>query len=202
MSGRGMILILALLLAGASAIFFGQAYLRSLNNRPPPVAEAPMPPPPTMVLVAKADIPIGTFLREDMVGWQAWPAETLDPSYMVKGQPDPKTQQPFDPKTLIGTVARLSISVGQPITAARIVHPGDQGFLAAALKPGMRAISVAVNATTGISGLVFPGDRVDLLLTHEIENNGGNGEKRHVTETVLENIRILAIDQSLGHQND
>ena len=111
MSGRGLILILALLLAGASAIFFGQAYLRSLNNRPPPVADAPIPPPPTMVLVAKADIPIGTFLREEMVGWQAWPAETLDPSYMVKGQPDPKTQQPFDPKTLIGPANELQRAV-------------------------------------------------------------------------------------------
>jgi pilus assembly protein CpaB len=202
MSGRGVLLILALLLLGASAIFFGRAWLLSQTApAPAAVVEAPKPV-ATMVLIAKVDIPVGTFLKEEMVGWQAWPNDTLDPSYMVQGQTDPKTQAPFDTKSLIGTVARLPITVGQPITSSRIVHPGEQGFLAAALKPGMRAISVAVNDTTGIAGLVFPGDRVDMLLTHEIPTAGGNSEKRHVTETVLENIRILAIDQSLSHQND
>ncbi len=201
MSGRGVLLLLALLLLGASAIFFGRAWLLSQTAPPPAVVEAPKPV-ATMVMIAKADIPVGTFLKEEMVGWQTWPNDTLDPSYMVQGQTDPKTQAPFDTKSLIGTVARLPIAVGQPITSSRIVHPGEQGFLAAALKPGMRAITVAVNDTTGIAGLVFPGDRVDMLLTHEIPTAGGNNEKRHVTETVLENIRILAIDQSLSHQND
>ena len=203
MSGRGVILVLALLLLGASAIFFGRAWLLAQNQQPAPqpVAEAPKPV-VTMVMVAKADIPVGTFLREDLLGWQAWPNETLDPSYMVQGQNDPKTQQPYDTKSLVGTVARLPISAGQPITNARIVHPGEQGFLAAALKPGMRAITVAVSETSGVAGLVFPGDRVDLLLTHEVKNGSQGGETRHASETVLENIRILAIDQSLSHQTD
>jgi pilus assembly protein CpaB len=202
MSGRGVLLILALLLLGASAIFFGRAWLLAQNQQPAPqpVVEAPKPV-ATMVMVAKADIPVGTFLREDLLGWQAWPNETLDPSYMVQGQNDPKTQQPYDTKSLVGTVARLPISAGQPMTNARIVRPGEQGFLAAALKPGMRAITVAVSETSGVAGLVFPGDRVDLLLTHEVKNAGG-GETRHASETVLENIRILAIDQSLSHQTD
>jgi pilus assembly protein CpaB len=203
MSGRGVLLILALLLAGASAIFFGRAWLLSQTApAPQPVAEAPKPV-VTMVMVAKSDIPVGTFLREDMVGWQAWPNDTLDPNYMVQGQTDVKTQAPYDTKSLVGTVARLPIAAGQPITNARIVRPGEQGFLAAALKPGMRAITVGVSETTGIAGLVFPGDRVDLLLTHEIPNAAGqSGEKRHASETVLENIRVLAIDQSLSHQTD
>lgn len=203
MSGRGVLLILALLLLGASAIFFGRAWLLAQNQpAPQPVVEAPKPV-VTMVMVAKSDIPIGTFLREDLIGWQAWPNDSMDPNYMVQGQTDPRTQAPYDTKTLVGTVARLPISAGQPITNARIVHPGEQGFLAAALKPGMRAITVGVSEVSGIAGLVFPGDRVDLLLTHEIPGSGGqNGEKRHATETVLENIRVLAIDQSLNHQVD
>jgi pilus assembly protein CpaB len=203
MSGRGVLLILALLLLGASAIFFGRAWLIAQTQQQPapqPVVEAPKPV-VTLVLVAKSDIPIGTFLREDLVGWQAWPNDSLDPNYMVQGQNDPRTQAPYDPKTLVGTVARLSISAGQPITNARIVHPGEQGFLAAALKPGMRAITVGVSEVSGIAGLVFPGDRVDLLLTHEVEGVGG-AAKRHASETVLENIRVLAIDQSLNHQID
>ena len=171
MSGRGVLLILALLLLGASAIFFGRAWLLAQNQpQPQPVAVAPKPV-VTMVMVAKADIPVGTFLREDLLGWQAWPNDTLDPNYMVQGQNDPKTQAPYDTKSLVGTVARLPIAAGQPITNARIVHPGEQGFLAAALKPGMRAITVGVSEISGIAGLVFPGDRVDLLLTHEISNS-------------------------------
>jgi pilus assembly protein CpaB len=203
MSGRGVLLILALLLLGASAIFFGRAWLLAQNQQQPqPVAVAPKPV-VTMVMVAKSDIPVGTFLREDLLGWQAWPNETLDPNYMVQGQNDPKTQAPYDTKSLVGTVARLPIAAGQPITNARIVHPGEQGFLAAALKPGMRAITVGISEVSGIAGLVFPGDRVDLLLTHEIPNSAGqSGEMRHASETVLENIRILAIDQSLSHQTD
>lgn len=201
MSGRGVLLILALLLLGASAIFFGRAWLLAQTQppAPQPVVEAPKPV-ATLVLVAKSDIPIGTFLREDLVGWQAWPNDSLDPNYMVQGQNDPRTQAPYDPKTLVGTVARLSISAGQPITNARIVHPGEQGFLAAALKPGMRAITVGISEVSGIAGLAFPGDRVDLLLTHEVDSGGGG--KRHASETVLENIRVLAIDQSLNHQVD
>jgi pilus assembly protein CpaB len=156
-----------------------------------------------LVLVAKSDVPVGTFLREDMLGWQAWPNDTLDPNYMVQGQMDPRSQAPYDTKTLVGTVARLPIAAGQPMTNARIVRPGEQGFLAAALKPGMRAITVGVSEISGIAGLVFPGDRVDLLLTHEVPGAGGQGDdKRHVSETVLENIRVLAIDQSLSHQSD
>jgi pilus assembly protein CpaB len=202
-SGRSVFLILAMLVLGAAAIFFGRAWLLSQAPAPTAVSEAPPKPVITMVLIAKQDIPIGTFLKEEMVGWQAWPNETLDPSYFVQGQTDAKTQAPFDIKSVVGTVSRLPIVAGQPITSARIVHPGEQGFLAAALKPGMRAITVAVNDTTGIAGLVFPGDRVDMLLTHELESAGAAAaQKRHVTETVLENIRVLAIDQSLAHQAD
>jgi pilus assembly protein CpaB len=204
MSGRGLLIILALLLLGASAIFIGRAWLIAHTAQPPVVAAVEAPKPVVdMVLVAKTDIPIGTFLREDMIGWQAWPSETLDPTYMQQGKIDPKTQAAFDPKSLVGTVARLPISAGQPITSSRIVRPGEQGFLAAALKPGMRAISVAVNDTSGVSGLAFPGDRVDMLLTHAIETTGtAGGAKRQVSETVLENVRVLAIDQSLSHQTD
>ena len=203
MSGRGVLLILALLLLGASAIFFGRAWLLAQQQQPAPqpVAEAPKPV-VTMVMVAKTDIPIGSFLREDMLGWQAWPNDAMDPNYMIQGQNDPRTQAPYDAKSLVGTVARLPISAGQPITNARIVRPGEQGFLAAALKPGMRAITVGISETSGIAGLAFPGDRVDLLLTHEVEGVGGNGAKRHASETVLENIRVLAIDQAMSHQSD
>ena len=97
---------------------------------------------------------------------------------------------------LVGAVVRSGMNPGEPITANRVVRPGDRGFLAGVLTPGMRAMAVPVNETTGIAGLVFPGDRVDLILTHSIiEETPEKSAKRIVSETVLTNRRVLAIDQ-------
>jgi Flp pilus assembly protein CpaB len=68
-------------------------------------------------------------------------------------------------ESLVGTVVRNAVTAGQPLTQGSIVKPGDRGFLAAALGPGMRAVTVPVSALTGVAGFVFPGDRVDLVLT-------------------------------------
>lgn len=97
-------------------------------------------------------------------------------------------------KEFVGAVVRANVMPGEPITDGRIVRPGDRGFLAAVLQPGTRAISVPINATTGISGFVFPGDKVDLLLTHSIKQPNSAAVRR-ATETVLSDIRVLAVDQ-------
>ena len=73
-----------------------------------------------------------------------------------------------DPKNLLGTVVRYAITAGQPVTRGSLVGPQDRGFLAAALGPGMRAVTVPVNTTTGVAGFVFPGDHVDLVLTQQV----------------------------------
>ena len=79
---------------------------------------------------------------------------------------------------------------------------GERGFLAAVLKPGMRAVSAPVNETTGVSGFVFPGDYVDLMLSHVVNMSDGGGQVRphNVTETVMHNIRVIAMDQRSGDQ--
>ena len=74
---------------------------------------------------------------------------------------------------------------------------GGRGFLAAVLRPGFRAMSIQVTATSGIAGLVFPGDRIDLILTHTVKRGGSD---RRASETVLTNLRVLAIDQSVNDQ--
>jgi pilus assembly protein CpaB len=91
---------------------------------------------------------------------------------------------------LIGTVVRNTVTAGQPVTQGSLVSPGDRGFLAAALGPGMRAITITVSQKTGVAGFIFPGDHVDLLLTQAVD--GG----LKTTETILRNLRILATDQS------
>ena len=88
---------------------------------------------------------------------------------------------------------RRPIAAGEPVTTGRIIKPGSRGFLAAVLRPGYRAVSLRVNATSSISGLVFPGDRVDIILTHNVSAG-------RVSETILTNVRILAIDQLTNDQ--
>jgi pilus assembly protein CpaB len=96
-------------------------------------------------------------------------------------------------KKLLGTVVRYSITAGEPVTQGALVAPGDSGFLAAALGPGMRAITVSVSEKTGVGGFVFPGDHIDLMLTQTI--NGTEGQNLNTTETILRNLRVLATDQ-------
>src|SRR5690606_1446237 len=99
-----------------------------------------------------------------------------------------------DMDKLLGTVVRFGITAGEPVTQGSLVSPGDRGFLAAALAPGMRAITVPVSAKTGVGGFVFPGDRVDMLLTQSVAGDDDSDLK--TTETILRNLRVLATDQS------
>lgn len=144
------------------------------------------------VLVAKQALPAGTLIKKTNLRWQAWPKSGLADNYMKEGD--------IEPDDLIGTVVRVGVAPGEPITEARVVRPGEHGFLAAVLRPGFRAMTVAVNATSGIAGFVFPGDRVDLVLSHKLERKGEDGRALRASETVLTDIRVLAIDQSTNDQ--
>ena len=93
-----------------------------------------------------------------------------------------------------GSVVRYAITAGAPVTQGALVKPGDRGFLAAALGPGMRAVTISVSAQSGVAGFVFPGDRVDLMLTQEVPG-GGDGPPLKAAETIIRNIRVLAADQ-------
>ena len=105
-----------------------------------------------------------------------------------------------DMNKLLGTVVRYPITAGQPVTQGALVAPGDRGFLAAALGPGMRAITIPVSAKTGVGGFVFPGDHVDLMLTQTVR--GDDGDSLKATETFLRNLRVLATDQSTETQTE
>lgn len=147
----------------------------------------------TEILVARDVLPAGLLIKPSHVRWQVWPESGLAKSYIVKGE-----DQTLD--DFVGTVVRSGIAEGEPITDMRVVKPGENGFLAAVLAPGKRAVTVPVNATTGIGGFIFPGDRVDLILTHGIDRQADNDRTRRASETVLSNVRVLAIDQSTDDQ--
>lgn len=148
----------------------------------------------TLVLVAKRDLGPGTFIKPEDIKWQAWPEDGVIEDYAIKGE---RAMEDF-----LGTVVRSAITTGQPITDARVVHPGDRGFLAAVLTPGNRAVSVPVNDSSGVSGFVFPGDWVDVILTARVrvENSEGKAKERAFSETLITDIRVLAIDQSVENE--
>jgi pilus assembly protein CpaB len=140
------------------------------------------------VLVAKKALPVGTIIDPDSFTFQPWPKELMQSAYYVEGSPD------SNPSSLMGTVVRYAITAGQPVTRGSLVGPQDRGFLAAALGPGMRAITVPVNVSSGVAGFVFPGDHVDMVLTSNVEG-GGDGPPLKVSETIIRNLRVLATDQ-------
>jgi Flp pilus assembly protein CpaB len=138
------------------------------------------------VLVATKALPVGTILDAESFRYQPWPKDLIEQVYYLKGQ--------ADPTKLAGSVVRNPITAGQPLTQGSLVQPGDRGFLAAALGPGMRAVTVPVSAQSSVAGFVFPGDRVDLVLTQSV-SGGGEGDPLKVSETILRNLRVLATDQ-------
>jgi pilus assembly protein CpaB len=150
--------------------------------------------PQKSVLVARNAIARGQILKPQDFSWQIWPEGGIDRNYIQAGT------RPAEAFT--GWVARDPFVPGEPITEAKIVSPGSRGFLAAALAPGMRAVSVPVTATSGISGFVFPGDQVDILITHSPPVSGNNEAQHRASETVLHDVRVIAVDQKLDSKGN
>jgi pilus assembly protein CpaB len=161
----------------------------------PQAAAAPAVPVGPKILVARKALQAGTIIDAESFTYQPWPKELMQSAYYLEGAAD------GDPKKLLGQVVRYPITAGQPVTRGSIVGPQDRGFLAAALGPGMRAITVPVNASAGVAGFVFPGDHVDLVLTQSV-SGGGDGSPLKVSETIVRNIRVLATDQRVTDKND
>ncbi|MBK1666801.1 Flp pilus assembly protein CpaB [Rhodovibrio sodomensis] len=189
---------LSLTIAGGAAVMTNN-WLQQQQGRTTQAAAAPAPieaPREPKILVADGALTAGTILKPDHLRWQAWPEDGVLDVYVVDtAARDAAAENGRD--ALIGAVVRASMVDGEPITDKRVVRPGDRGFLAAMLAPGHRALSVPVNAASGISGLIFPGDRVDVILSHSIKNDrdAGGRSERTASETVLSDIRVLALDQ-------
>ncbi|MEK0086144.1 Flp pilus assembly protein CpaB [Benzoatithermus flavus] len=184
--------VLALLLAGTSALAV-RAWLQG-HEQPAAVAvETPRQESHKAVLVAASDLPAGTFIRPDQLRWQEWPDVSTPDSYVVRGE-----AQDTD---LTGAVLRRPVATGEPIVALNLVRPGDRGFLAAVLDPGMRAVSVPIDEASGNAGLILPGDRVDLILTQTLGAPDIPSGVRRVSETILEDVRVIAMGRRLRSES-
>lgn len=187
-----IIIAIALVISGAT-FFLIRSYLASQT---PAQVVSEMPPVASVqVAVAARNLPAGTTLQESDVRWQSWPDISLDPNYIVQRN----GQDAGGIGELVGSVVRRGISGGDPVTMAKVFMREDAGFLAGALAPGMRAVSIRVNAVSGAAGFIMPGDHVDIILTQEIgrsEEGAGAATIRRTSETILKGARVLAIDQS------
>jgi pilus assembly protein CpaB len=143
------------------------------------------------VLVANRALPVGTIITPDAFSFQPWPKELIQQAYFL--------EETTNGEALLGTVVRNPITAGQPVTQGSLVKPGDRGFLAAALGAGMRAVTVPVSERTGVAGFVFPGDRIDLVLTQSVK--GEDGPDLKASETIIRNLRVLATGQRTNSQD-
>ena len=195
-----------------------------------PVAVATAAPvdarPMARVLVAAKDLQPGKRLEESDLDWKEWPLDQVNPAFITDGStPIPAAEQSKPEGAVaavtraatdlatggakadyVGSVVREPILAGEPLVMRKIVRAGDSGYMAAYLEPGMRAMAIRVTVETAAGGFILPGDRVDVVLTRE--TNLGNigaaeGDRSKFTSaTVMQNIKVLAIDQSTRAGDD
>lgn len=192
-------LIILLVAAGAAvaAVFL----VRAVQAPAPAVAAAapveaakPVEIPTKQILVANNKIPVGKFVAADDLRWQEWPASANVESFIDQ------EKQPEALEKMVGAVARYDLVVGEPVTTSKLVHPGTSGFMAVMLTPGMRAVSVEIAAEIAAGGFIQPNDRVDVIVTREVEakGNSNSGMQNIRSDLILSNIRVLAIDARYG----
>jgi pilus assembly protein CpaB len=176
----------ALIVAGIAAFMAKSMF--AAKPIVPAVKAAAVPNKGPEILVATRPLPVGTIIEPDSFRYQPWPKELIENAYYKKGEDSPAS--------LAGRVVRTAVTAGQPLTKGSLVSPGDRGFLAAALGPGMRAVTVPVSAQAGVAGFVFPGDRVDLIMTQTVAgSDSDSGPALRAAETIVRNVRVLATDQ-------
>ncbi|MEX3931210.1 Flp pilus assembly protein CpaB [Paraburkholderia phymatum] len=181
------ILKLAILMLSAAigAVVFRALFVAASQPGParPPVMDR--------VRVAAADLPEGMLLRDSDLTWKEMPHKQVPQGALVKGEKDDALVP-----DLKGDVLRHAVKAGAPLGRADVIAPDAPGFLAAALLPGMRAISVAIDDVSGNAGLIQPGDYVDVLLTRQLDGSGGehqNDPRSVESETVVNRVRVLAV---------
>ncbi len=191
-----------LLVAAVIAVVAAVAALQMSSNQPPANSAAAVAPQndaggnvaTVEVLTARQAIPVGTVIDDSMVDKQPWPSHLVLDSFITSTSKD---------AVIAGRVARASFQPHEPFIRSKLANPNDPSFLAAALPEGMRAVTMATDAISGVAGYVFPGDRVDVLLTHSlpdavaknagVEGFSGNG-KPTFTEVLIPNVKVLAVN--------
>ncbi|HKT53968.1 MAG TPA: Flp pilus assembly protein CpaB [Caulobacteraceae bacterium] len=220
---RIIVLIVAAVCAIGLALIVGS--MLKHNNRvavtPAPIIQAPDKP-MARVLVAHQDLQIGHRLAAGDLAWQDWPVDAVNTAFITDGQgahvppragaqavaqeagEAAKTaaavvsgaQSPMD--ALYGSIVREPILNNEPITNTKLVRGGEGNYMAVVLKPGMRAVAVMVSNALAAGGFILPGDHVDVIQSRPSSTPGASGgaSNTYVAQTLLRNVRVLAIDQT------
>lgn len=219
--------VMIVLVAAVAAIGLAVVMQKAMGGKPAPapVAEAaPSSKPMTQVLVAKRDLAIGDRLAAGDVDWQPWPSDTVNAAFITNGAAAPVPTRTTakaakavgdaadhmmggvtPEKAVEGAIVRDPILAGEPITPRKIVRGGEGGYLSVVLGPGKRAMAVPVTSETAVGGFILPGDRVDVIQTREAQSVGegdGASVKQIVAETIIQNVRVVALDQSTAAEKD
>ena len=174
------------------------AYLAAGSKAPPPPPVAAAPPLETVeVLVAKSDLSRGQVIEGQDIGWQTWPKAAANASFIKK------SDQPDAANSFVGAIVRVAMLAGDPIRGPYVVMAKGSGFMAAILPKGMRAVGVDISAVTSAGGFILPDDRVDVVLTRrDRAAEKSTGVEKFVSDTILRNVRVLAVDQSIDTKAD
>ncbi len=169
------------------------AFLVAGGEDQPKEAPAPVVQLPTVdVLIAKSDIAMGTAVAAQDMQWQAWPAASTSGVFIIK------KDRPSAIQELAGAISRAPFAAGEPIREAKLIKAnGAAGYMAAILPSGMRAVSTEISAETGAGGFILPNDRVDVILTRRPKDADRGSTSEATSETILTNVRVLAIDQTI-----
>ena len=187
-AARIIVLGIALSAGGAAAFFFNK-------DEPAPAPFAPQVAQieTEEVLVANGDVGIGQTVSPQTMRWQVWPSSAATSANFIR-----KRERPNAVEQLAGSIARASFSGGEPIREEKLIKANGSGYMAAILPAGMRAISTPISPETGAGGFILPNDRVDVLLMRVQKTNVGDV---YSSETLLSNVRVLAIDQTVEEKN-
>jgi pilus assembly protein CpaB len=188
---RLIVLFIAIAAGGIAAFLAGRS--DEVPPPPPPVAQLET----AEVLVANAEIGMGSTVSGPDLRWQTWPAAAAGASFIRKSdRPDAVNQ-------LTGSIARVPFSDGEPIRESKLIRANGSGYMAAILPTGMRAVSTDISPETGAGGFILPNDHVDVILTRRDRDaeQANGGVEAHVSETILSNVRVLAIDQTVEEKN-
>lgn len=189
MSVRQLIVLGVALLAAVGALFM----VRGLAGRAPvEVATTTIAETGPRVLVAARDVPAGQALQPSDLEWRIWAATAMSPSFIQETK-DPKAVESYT-----GAVPRQALVAGEPVMATRVVQPGAQGFMAALVQPGLRAVAISISAESAVAGFILPNDRVDVLLTRKVQVSGAEGgaSEQARSDIILQNVRVLAIEDT------
>jgi pilus assembly protein CpaB len=194
---RRFVIVLAVAVAA-----FGAAYALLAAGPSPRSAAAVVEPPPKVdvdqVLVAAEDLPMGAVVAEGALAWQPWPKAAVSELMIARSEAADAVHE------MKGSMTRAAFLRGEPMRRDKLVKAGAGGFMSAILPSGMRAVAIKIDngGDSSAGGFILPNDRVDVVrLARDDDATKARGVEVVTAQTILANVRVLAIGQNVEEQN-